>query len=185
MVAAASGWADVNAQRIVVMGVSGCGKSTIGRMLAAELGLPFVEGDALHPPGNVQRMAAGVALTDEDRAGWLDALAQCLGQARSRGEGLVLSCSALKRSYRNQLRRAAPDLQLLHLRGSEALLAERMAQRSGHYMPASLLPSQLATLEPPQPDEAALSLDIGMPAEQIVQTAAAHFIHQPPRPAAP
>ncbi len=160
---------------IVVMGVSGCGKSTIGSALAGALGRPFVEGDALHPPENVARMAAGVPLTDADRAGWLDALAARLAEARSSGQPVVMSCSALKRSYRDRLRAAEPALQLLHLQGAAAELERRLQQRSGHYMPASLLPSQLATLEPTQADEDALVLDIALPPELIVQAAAQRF----------
>jgi len=163
--------------RIVVMGVSGCGKSTIGRGLAEAMGTPFVEGDALHPPANVQRMAAGIALTDEDRQGWLDDLAALLADAYTRQRPLVLTCSALKRRYRDQLRAGCPDLRLVHLRGSEALLAERLHQRSGHYMPPSLLPSQLQALEPPGPDEAAVTVDITAPTAQVI-TAALQALRQ-------
>jgi gluconokinase len=148
--------------RVVVMGVSGCGKSTLGRALAAALRLPFVEGDALHPPRNVALMAQGVALTDADRAGWLDAITQRLGAAVADASGLVVSCSALKRAYRDRLRAAAPDLRFVHLHGSRALLAERMAARRDHYMPLSLLDSQLATLQAPQADERALDIDIAL-----------------------
>ncbi len=166
----------------MVMGVSGCGKSTIGSALAEVLGRPFVEGDALHPPENVARMAAGVPLTDADRAGWLDALAARLDTARRSREPVVMSCSALKRRYRDRLRAAEPGLQLLHLHGSPAELERRLAQRSGHYMPASLLPSQLATLEPTQPDEDALVLDIALAPEVIVQAAARRFGSHEVRP---
>jgi len=160
---------------VVVMGVSGCGKSTLGALLACRLKLPFLEGDTLHPPENVARMAAGVALTDADRAGWLALLAARLAHARAQGSGLVLSCSALKRAYRDLLRQADPQLRLVYLYGPQALLAGRMAQRQGHYMPASLLGSQLATLEPPQPDEQALALDIGHPPAELVARACAHL----------
>ncbi len=153
---------------VVVMGVCGCGKSTVGRQLAAALGAEYVEGDEFHPPENVARMAAGIALTDEDRQGWLEALARQLAAARGAGRTLVLSCSALKRSYRDVLRRGAPDILFVHLTGSRELLAQRMNARAGHYMPASLLMSQLATLEPPGPDENALSFDIAQVPEAIV-----------------
>jgi gluconokinase len=153
---------------IVVMGVSGCGKSTVGRQLAAALGVEYVEGDEFHPPENVARMAAGVALTDADRQGWLEALAAQLATARSEGRALVLSCSALKRRYRDVLRRGAPDLLFVHLSGSRELLAQRMAARCGHYMPASLLTSQLATLEPPGLDENAVSFDVAQAPAAIV-----------------
>lgn len=158
-------------QHIVVMGVSGCGKSTIGRGLAEALGSPFVEGDALHPPANVQRMAAGIALTDDDRHGWLADLAALLADAHARGKPLVMTCSALKRSYRDQLRSGCPDLRFVHLHGSPALLAERLARRSGHYMPPSLLPSQLQTLEAPGADEAAVTIDIDAPSAQVIRSA--------------
>ncbi len=144
--------------RIVVMGVSGCGKSTLGRALAQRLRLPFVEGDELHPPRNVALMAAGTPLTDADRQGWLLAVAARLASAGD--SGAVVACSALKRSYRDLLRRSAPDLRLVYLHGSEALLSQRLLARAGHYMPPSLLPSQLQTLEPPAPDEPALTLPI-------------------------
>lgn len=153
---------------IVVMGVCGSGKSTLGAALAAQLGARFVEGDEFHPPANVERMAAGIALGDADRQGWLATLADLLGNARRDGRAVVLSCSALKRSYRDTLRTHAPDLALLHLSGAPELLRERMAARQGHYMPPSLLASQLATLEPPQPGELALTLGAARePAAQL------------------
>ena len=156
------------------MGVCGCGKSTVGQQLAAALGaglaefVEFVEGDQFHPPENVARMAAGIALTDADRQGWLEVLARQLAAARAAGRTLVLSCSALKRSYRDTLRHGAPDLLFVHLAGSRELLAQRMAARAGHYMPASLLDSQLATLEPPGADENALSFDVALAPEAII-----------------
>lgn len=166
---------------IVVMGVSGSGKSTLAQALAEALNIHFVEGDALHPPHNVQRMAAGIALTDADRHGWLQAVADQLGNATastastasSAGTGgVVVACSALKRSYRDLLRAAAPDLRLVFLHGSPALLGERLATRVGHYMPASLLQSQLDTLEPPTPDEHPIALDIARPPAELVARAA-------------
>lgn len=159
----------------VVMGVSGCGKSTVGAQLAATLGLEFLEGDTLHPPGNVARMAAGVALSDADRAGWLQTLADRIGEARLAGAGLVLSCSALKRAYRDILRQGAPDLHFLHLHGDYELLAARMATRTGHYMPLSLLASQLATLEAPGPDEDAQTFDMASRPEDVVAAVAARW----------
>jgi gluconokinase len=163
---------------VVVMGVSGCGKSSVGAQLAAALGVDYVEGDALHPPDNIARMRSGTPLTDDDRRGWLQTLAERLAQAQAAGSGLVLACSALKRSYRDVLRSGAPGLRLVHLHGSRELLGQRVASRSGHYMPPSLLDSQLATLEPPAADEAALVIDIEATTEQIVATvhhAMAHF----------
>ena len=159
------------ALRVVVMGVSGCGKSALGKRLAAALDLPFVEGDELHPPRNVERMAAGIALTDADRAGWLQAVAGKLAQAKVAGLGLIISCSALKRSYRDVLRSGSDDTCFILLHGDVKLLAERMARRAGHYMPASLLPSQLAALELPLPDEGVLSFDIGWPLQRTVNAA--------------
>ena len=153
---------------IVLMGVSGCGKSTIGRKLATALGVPYVEGDEFHPPENVARMAAGIALTDTDRQGWLETLRDRLKQAAHDGKGLVLGCSALKRSYRDTLRDGAPHLVLVHLHGSRELLETRMSARRGHYMPASLLDSQLATLQPPTAEERALSIDVAGDADAIV-----------------
>lgn len=152
----------------VVMGVSGCGKSTVGAQLAATLGLEFLEGDTLHPPGNVARMAAGVALSDADRAGWLQTLAERIGEARLAGTGLVLSCSALKRAYRDILRQGAPDLHFVHLQGDYEVLAARMAARTGHYMPMSLLASQLETLEVPGPQENAQTFSVATRPELIV-----------------
>lgn len=157
---------DAMALRIVVMGVSGCGKSTVGAALAQALGLRFVEGDELHPARNVALMAAGTPLTDEDRQDWLQAVAAALAGA---GEpGVVVSCSALKRRYRDLLRASAPDLRLVHLRGEPALLAQRLQARKGHYMPPSLLQSQFDTLEPPAEDEHACAADIDLPPPQLV-----------------
>lgn len=152
---------------IVVMGVSGCGKSTLGQALAQALGVPYIEGDALHPPRNVALMAAGTPLTDADRVGWLDVIGERLAQAGD--QGAVVACSALRRIYRDRLRAASPGLRLVHLHGDPALLAERIGQRTGHYMPPALLPSQLQTLEPPDPDEAAITLDIAQPPEALVR----------------
>lgn len=159
----------------VVMGVSGCGKSTVGAQLAAALGLEFLEGDSLHPATNVARMAAGVALSDADRAGWLQTLAERIKAAGLAGTGLVLSCSALKRAYRDVLRQGAPDLHFLYLQGDYDLLAARMAARTGHYMPLSLLVSQLATLEVPDPDEHAHIFDVASRPDMIVAAAIARW----------
>ena len=152
----------------VVMGVCGCGKSTVGQQLAAARSVEYAEGDLFHPPENVERMAAGIALTDADRQGWLATLADRLAAAQAAGQGLVLSCSALKRSYRDVLRRGAPGLQFVHLHGSRELLWSRMSSRPGHYMPASLLDSQLAILEPPGTDENARHFDVAQAPEAIV-----------------
>ena len=155
----------MSAHLIVVMGVSGCGKSTVATALARALAVPLIEGDELHPARNVALMAAGTPLTDADRAGWLQAVAARL---KSHSDtGAVAACSALKRSYRDVLRGADPALLFVHLRGSQAVLLERMAQRVGHYMPASLLQSQLDTLEPPGADEHCLTFDFAQPVPDI------------------
>lgn len=159
----------------VVMGVSGCGKSTVGAQLAAALGLDFLEGDSLHPAHNVARMAAGFALSDSDREGWLQTLAGRIRQARAAGQGLVLSCSALKHVYRDILRQGAPDILFLYLHGDHALLAARMAARTGHYMPLSLLASQLATLEAPGVGENAQRFDVASRPEDIVAAVVAQL----------
>ena len=150
------------------MGVSGCGKSTVGARLAEALGLEFLEGDAFHAPSNVAKMASGLPLTDADRADWLAQLADKLAGAVCERRGVVLACSALKRAYRERLRVGAPQLRLVHLNGAGDMLLQRTIQRSGHYMPASLLGSQLATLEPPEADENALTFDISQEPEAIV-----------------
>ena len=152
----------------VVMGVSGCGKSSVGIRLAAALGVPFVEGDLFHSAQNVARMASGVALTDDDRAGWLASLQEELRRVYGHYGGVVLSCSSLKKRYRDLLREALPGLRFVHLHGDAALIGERMRARTDHYMPASLLDSQLAALEPLQPGEAGIVLSIAAPPGQLV-----------------
>lgn len=153
----------------VVMGVCGAGKSLIGAQFARGLGVEFLEGDALHPPENVKRMAAGIPLTDDDRHDWLLAIAARLRHARRAGVGLVATCSALKRRYRDLLRTAGdPHVRFVYLAGTRELLAERMSIRQGHFMPPSLLESQLATLEEPTPDERAWVCDISNTPNAIV-----------------
>ncbi|WP_229207429.1 MULTISPECIES: gluconokinase [unclassified Duganella] len=155
--------------RWVVMGVSGCGKSSVGLQLAGALEVPFLEGDTYHSYANVAKMTAGVPLTDADRADWLMALHQEIRDARLKQSGLVLSCSSLKRRYRDLLRSADPELRFAHLAGPRELIAERMAARKDHYMPPTLLDSQLATLEPLQDDEAGIVLDIAQAPAALVQ----------------
>ena len=133
---------------VVLMGVCGCGKTTVGRMLADELGWPFLDADDFHPAANVAKMRAGTALTDDDRWPWLDRLAAEMAAINARGAHAVLGCSALKQSYRDRLARAG-DVRFFYLKGDRATIAPRLAARPGHYMPASLLDSQLATLEEP------------------------------------
>lgn len=156
---------------IVVMGVAGCGKSTLGRALAQHLGWSFVEGDQCHPAENVARMTAGIPLDDEARQPFLMNVATALSASRN---GAVASCSALKRDYRDLIRRQVGDILFVLPHLSRADLERRMSQRPGHFMPTSLLDSQLATLEPPDPDERALVLDGNLPvAQQVRQIAAA------------
>jgi gluconokinase len=157
--------------RVIVMGVSGCGKSSMGEALAARLGLPYIEGDALHPAENVAKMSEGTPLTDEDRWPWL----AHVGQSVSAPErGAIASCSSLKRVYRDLLRSEAGDgLIFVYLHGSRELLLSRMQHRPGHFMPASLLDSQLATLEPPGADENVIPVDCAEPLEDAVTRVAA------------
>lgn len=156
---------------IVVMGVCGCGKSSIGAALAARHGWAFLEGDDLHPPANVARMSQGLPLTDEDRLGWLDAIGAHIAEASHAGAGLVVACSALKRSYRERLDAAGPDVRFLHLAGDRPLIEARMAARAGHFMPLSLIDSQFATLEPPGPGERAVSVTIDQSPEALLEEA--------------
>lgn len=167
----------LQSEQIVVMGVSGCGKSTVGLLLARACGVPYIEGDDLHCAENVERMRSGTPLTDEQRRDWLELIAQRLAQAHAQSAGVVVSCSALKRAYRDVLRRGAPNLRLVHLHGEPTLLARRTAQRVGHYMPASLLGSQLAILEPPGPDEHALAFDVDEAPEVVVGQILARLQH--------
>lgn len=160
--------------RWVVMGVSGSGKSSVGAALAAEMGVRFVEGDDYHSPASIAKMQAGVPLTDDDRAGWLDRLAAEIARSAAAGEGLVLSCSALRRRYRERLRAADPALRFAHIHGERTLFAQRMQARSNHFMPPSLLDSQLAALEPLQPDEAGLVLDARLPPAELAKKIRGH-----------
>ena len=161
----------------VIMGVAGSGKTTIGAQLARALGNPFVEGDDLHPRANVERMAHGIPLTDEDRRPWLLAIARRLHEAERSGSGIVVTCSALKRSYRDLLRsQGSADTRFVYLRGSRPTIAERLADRRGHFMPASLLDSQFAALEEPGPDENASVCDISESPDAIV----ANLVQQAP-----
>jgi len=158
----------VNKGLYVVMGVSGSGKSLIGAALAGALGVDFVEGDEYHSAENVKRMSAGIALTDEDRAEWLHSLAARLREAKESDTGLVMSCSALKRTYRDILRTGAGQLRFVFLKGERALTAERLAGRHSHFMPPVLLESQFAALEEPSPDEDAWVCDIRQSPHEIV-----------------
>ncbi len=150
--------------RVVIMGVSGCGKSSVGEGLAGRLAVPYRDGDDLHPPENVDKMRAGVPLTDADRWPWLDRVASVLATEAP----VIVGCSALKRAYRDRIRAGAGEaVQFVHLAGSRKVIAARLAARKGHYMPTSLLDSQFATLEPPGPEEA-LTVDIDQPLPDLI-----------------
>ncbi|MBW8285604.1 MAG: AAA family ATPase [Rhizobium sp.] len=154
---------------IIVMGVSGCGKSSVGALLAERLDLAFIEGDVLHPKANVDKMARGTPLTDDDRWPWLDIIGAEMAASLARGEGIVVSCSALKKVYRDRLRAATGGvLRFVYLHGSRNLLTERMGARTGHFMPPSLLDSQLATLEVPTGEPGVVTVDIDQSVEGIV-----------------
>lgn len=150
------------------MGVSGSGKSTVGAALAQRLGVPFADADDFHPPANIAKMKAGIPLDDDNRYPWLEAIGRWLVEHRS--EGGVMSCSALKRKYRNQLRRHCPQTEFVHLSGSPEVIAARQASRPGHFMPASLMASQFATLEPLEPDERGVTLDVDHDIDSIVES---------------
>jgi len=151
---------------VVVMGVSGSGKSTVGAALAQRLRVPFVDADDLHPEANIAKMSRGEPLDDHDRHPWLEAIGRWLAD---HPDGGVVSCSALKRRYRDQLRHHARHVEFLHLQGTHEVIARRQASRPGHFMPASLLSSQFATLEPLQPDEGGLVIDVDQSVDAIVQ----------------
>jgi gluconokinase len=151
---------------IVVMGVSGSGKSTVGAALAQRLRVPFADADDFHPAANIAKMTAGHPLTDDDRYPWLEAIGQWL--AEHCGDGGVMSCSALKRKYRDQLRGHCSDVEFLHLSGTPTVISKRQASRPGHFMPASLLASQFATLEPLEPDERGIAIDVDQNIDAIV-----------------
>jgi gluconokinase len=163
----------------VVMGVSGSGKTTVAKLLAERSGWQFQEGDTLHPPANVEKMSAGIPLTDADRLPWLRKIAETIDGWRAHGESGVVTCSALKRSYRDIIVGDRPDVRLVYLRGSHDLIRQRMAARHGHFMPSTLLDSQFAILEEPSPDENAIVVDIGGEPKEIVG-AIAERLHAAP-----
>lgn len=154
---------------LILMGVSGCGKSTVAAILASRLGWPFEEGDALHPQANIEKMAAGHPLTDADRGPWLAKVADWIDERLDAGENGLITCSALKRSYRDLINRRGSGLMFVFLAGSKETIAARLAARHGHFMRASLLDSQFADLEEPATDEPAIRVDIGPPAAKIAE----------------
>ncbi|MFE5138805.1 gluconokinase [Streptomyces fagopyri] len=156
---------------VVVMGVAGTGKTTIGPLLAARLGVPYAEGDDFHPQANIAKMTAGTPLSDEDRLPWLDAIGRWAHERD--GLGGVVSSSALKRAYRDRLRAAAPGVVFVHLTGDRALIEERMSHRRGHFMPTALLDSQFATLQPLEADEAGVRVDVAGGPDEITERAVA------------
>ncbi|MFG2088415.1 MULTISPECIES: gluconokinase [unclassified Spirillospora] len=155
---------------VVVMGVAGCGKSTIARHLRDEFGLRMAEADDFHPPANIAKMSGGDPLTDDDRWPWLEALARWTADRQATGTSTVLACSALKRSYRDVLRHPVPDTFFLHLHGAEDLLHQRMRNRD-HFMPPALLRSQFETLEALQPDEHGAALDVAPAVDELARQA--------------
>ncbi|MEU8409719.1 gluconokinase [Micromonospora sp. NPDC048842] len=158
-------------RHVVVMGVSGAGKTTVARGIGVATGLTFAEADEFHSPQNVARMRSGVPLDDTTRWPWLRDIAGWIADRGAEGRSTVLACSALKRSYRDVLRQGPFRVDFLHLDGPVEVIRARLARREGHYMPASLLESQLATLEPAEPDEAVLVLDVSLPPEALVAAA--------------
>jgi carbohydrate kinase (thermoresistant glucokinase family) len=164
---------------VVVMGVSGTGKSSVAAGLAQLFGLPWVDADDLHVPEAVARMRAGLPLSDEDRWPWLDRVGASLADCTAAPRGVVVACSALRRAYRDRLRAASPELQFVFLDGSPALVRQRMEQRTGHYMPPALLDSQLKTLERPDASEPdVLHADIAVPVQQIVADIGARLVQR-------
>lgn len=155
---------------VVVMGVSGSGKTTIAEEIARREGWELLEGDDFHPPANIEKMKSGVPLTDDDRWPWLRAIAAAIDERRKRSESVVVACSALKRAYRDILVDGHDDVVVVYLQGSSTLIAERIAARKHHFMPAKLLESQFAALEEPGPDERSIIVSVAPPPAEIVDT---------------
>jgi gluconokinase len=160
--------ADKDPCALIVMGVSGSGKSTIADKLAERLGWTFDDGDRFHPASNVAKMSAGMPLTDEDRWPWLQAIADEIDRVCAAGQHAVIACSALKRSYRDVLVHGRNDVRIVYLNGTQELIASRLAQRKGHFMPPGLLTSQFKTLEPPDPSEHPVTVSIDASVDAIV-----------------
>lgn len=167
---------------VIVMGVSGCGKTSVGERLALALHCRFIEGDSLHPAANIEKMSGGIPLTDADRWPWLDIIGRLIGDSVARGERVIVSCSALKKVYRDRLRDAAGGrLAFVYLEGSRAVFEKRMQARAGHFMPASLLDSQFAALEPPTGEPDIVTIDVDLTLDEIAGKALAGLQDLPAR----
>lgn len=156
---------------IVVMGVSGSGKTTVAKGIAEAMGWEFAEGDDFHPKANVDKMASGHPLTDEDRWPWLEAIGAWIERRAEAGSSAVITCSALRRVYRDLLSKGRPGVRFCHIEADSSLIADRLEHREGHYMPPSLLPSQLATLEPLEPDEPGVTVSAAATVDDVIQHA--------------
>ncbi|MEM0989181.1 MAG: gluconokinase [Pseudomonadota bacterium] len=169
--------ADTIPARLIVMGVTGCGKTTVGALLAGRLGAVFLDGDDYHPEANVEKMSEGIPLTDDDRWPWLDRLGEVIEEAVADRGRVVLACSALRRVYRDRLTQGCREAPLfIHLAGGRELIHGRMAARREHYMPVALLDSQIATLEPIEADENALEVEVDAPADDVVARVLNHLV---------
>ncbi|MGA4545226.1 gluconokinase [Uniformispora flossi] len=175
--------AEAEPPTIVVMGVSGTGKTTVARLLAERLGVPFADADDFHPRANIVKMSAGIPLDDADRRPWLQSIGRKVRDCRAAGTGCVIACSALKRSYRDILRDVCPGIWFVHPTAPRDVLAARIARRTDHFMPVSLLDSQLTELEPLGPDEHGVTLDAGPPLDVLVTKALQALPYRPPPPA--
>jgi carbohydrate kinase (thermoresistant glucokinase family) len=164
---------------VVMMGVCGCGKTSVGQRIAARMGCRFIEGDDLHSVENQEKMASGTPLTDDDRWPWLDSIAAEMRALDQAGESAVIACSALRQAYRDRLRRSGADVRFVHLTGDVDVIRERMGMRRGHYMPLSLLDSQLATLEPARADEILHEIDVNGSVDRIAEVAIAALFGTP------
>ncbi|WP_395371959.1 gluconokinase [Komagataeibacter diospyri] len=161
---------------LIVMGVSGCGKSTVAHLMAERLGWPVIEGDDLHTAHNIAKMSSGIPLTDEDRAPWLERIAQQVREWGAAGQCGIVTCSSLKRKYREHIGGGSQDVCFVYLKGSRDDIAPRLGQRMGHFMPAAMLDSQFATLEEPDmDDEVVMALDVNAPQDHLAEQACAHL----------
>ncbi|KAB8124767.1 adenylyl-sulfate kinase [Komagataeibacter medellinensis] len=165
---------------LIVMGVSGCGKSTLAQLMAERMGWPLVEGDDLHPANNIARMSNGIPLTDEDRAPWLDRIAAQVAAWKEAGQCGIITCSSLKRHYRERIGSGSADVCFVYLKGSREDIAPRLAQRTGHFMPVAMLDSQFATLEEPDmEEEVVMALDVNAVQDLLAEQACAHLASLP------